>query len=417
MQAAQQGKDAFGRDIAAMQAAQQGKDAFGRDVAAMQAAGNNRAASTGKDTFWKNWDSMNPEQQRAAMQAAAQGNDRFNRSAGPAPVQESISKFLCIVKEAELNQPDPKYVEYAQLMAKYDMLAKEMAPDASGLGVEKGASPDAIASIDAIKTKAEQLAGPNLQAWEQARQKENTASMAQANANLPAMAAQLENAPAAQQSPEQIAYNQLRAQLDSADAIRGDAGANTFTDVSPEVTAKTTAMRTKLAQMAAALKAKGIDAEAEYDAPDPSAPVAAPVDLAKKYVDENTGMSRLLSIISEGRGPLNRSTTAEAITMQHYTPVQNVIENSSPSMISKYVSAVEQELKESANRTNARATELSKRIIAGMNEDKDPCWDNYKMVGTKKKGSKSVPNCVPKEAVNPAQQAAIAIAKKKAGKK
>lgn len=55
--------------------------------------------------------------------------------------------------------------------------------------------------------------------------------------------------------------------------------------------------------------------------------------------------------------------------------------------------------------------------IAGMNEDKDPCWDNYKMVGTKKKGSKSVPNCVPKEAVNPAQRAAIAIAKKKAGKK
>jgi len=105
MQAAQQGKDAFGRDIAAMQAAQQGKDAFGRDIAAMQAAGNNRAASTGKDTFWKNWDSMNPEQQRAAMQAAAQGNDRFNRSAGPAPVQESISKFLRIVKEAEINQP------------------------------------------------------------------------------------------------------------------------------------------------------------------------------------------------------------------------------------------------------------------------------------------------------------------------
>jgi hypothetical protein len=25
----------------------------------------------------------------------------------------------------------------------------------------------------------------------------------------------------------------------------------------------------------------------------------------------------------------------------------------------------------------------------------DPCWDNYKMVGTKKKGGKTVPNCVP----------------------
>ena len=53
----------------------------------------------------------------------------------------------------------------------------------------------------------------------------------------------------------------------------------------------------------------------------------------------------------------------------------------------------------------------------GIAEDSDPCWDSHKMVGTKKKGGKTVPNCVPKEAVNPAQQAAIAIAKKKAGKK
>ena len=27
----------------------------------------------------------------------------------------------------------------------------------------------------------------------------------------------------------------------------------------------------------------------------------------------------------------------------------------------------------------------------------DPCWKGYEMVGTKKKGSKEVPNCVPKE--------------------
>ena len=307
-----------------------------------------------------------------------------------------MRKFLQVVKEAELNQPDPKYAEYAQLMAKYDMLAKEMAPDASGLGVQKGASPDAIASVNAIKAKAAQLAGPNLQAWEQARQKENADSMTQAQANLPAMAAQL----------------------------------------------------------------------------------------------EDVGISRLLSIVTEGRGPLNRPTTAESITMKHYTtPVQNVIENASPSMISKYFKAVEQELKEAA-RPNDRATQLAKRVIErvtigpdgkvtggfknsaaanterdgtpapaaapsnvkpsgatveyggetydvmvfgdkgirpriafsdkvvtakvytmgskmyvlldlaaqeGVAEDKDPCWDSHKMVGTKKKGGKTVPNCVPKK--------------------
>jgi hypothetical protein len=32
-----------------------------------------------------------------------------------------------------------------------------------------------------------------------------------------------------------------------------------------------------------------------------------------------------------------------------------------------------------------------------VSEDNDPCWDSHKMVGTKKKGGKTVPNCVPKK--------------------
>jgi hypothetical protein len=28
---------------------------------------------------------------------------------------------------------------------------------------------------------------------------------------------------------------------------------------------------------------------------------------------------------------------------------------------------------------------------------KGPCWKGYEMVGTKKKGTKTVPNCVPKK--------------------
>jgi hypothetical protein len=39
----------------------------------------------------------------------------------------------------------------------------------------------------------------------------------------------------------------------------------------------------------------------------------------------------------------------------------------------------------------------SRGINKDIGEDNDPCWDNYKMVGTKKKGKKTVPNCVPKE--------------------
>lgn len=51
------------------------------------------------------------------------------------------------------------------------------------------------------------------------------------------------------------------------------------------------------------------------------------------------------------------------------------------------------------------------RKVSEENKE-DPCWDGYHMVGMKNKGGKKVPNCVP-EAANPAQQAAIAIAKKK----
>jgi len=48
-----------------------------------------------------------------------------------------------------------------------------------------------------------------------------------------------------------------------------------------------------------------------------------------------------------------------------------------------------------------------------LNED---CWKGYKRVGSKKKGGKMVPNCVPvSEASSPAQRAAIAIHMKEKG--
>jgi hypothetical protein len=36
-------------------------------------------------------------------------------------------------------------------------------------------------------------------------------------------------------------------------------------------------------------------------------------------------------------------------------------------------------------------------------EDSDPCWDNYKQIGLKKKNGKTVPNCVPED-INPADK-------------
>jgi hypothetical protein len=62
---------------------------------------------------------------------------------------------------------DPNFAKYAELMSKYDMLSGEMAPDASG--VAKNASPEFVQQVTALKTQADQLAGANAPAWEQAR--------------------------------------------------------------------------------------------------------------------------------------------------------------------------------------------------------------------------------------------------------
>jgi hypothetical protein len=65
------------------------------------------------------------------------------------------------------------------------------------------------------------------------------------------------------------------------------------------------------------------------------------------------------------------------------------------------------------NETKGGKSEVNEK--SDINEN---CWDGYKRVGSKMKNGKKVPNCVPvNEGKNLAQQAAIAIAIKKDGKK
>jgi hypothetical protein len=220
------------------------------------------------------------------------------------------------------------------------------------------------------------------------------------------------------------------------------------------------------------------------------------MDGAKTKAEVNSSdMKKFLTIV-EGKGPLNRPTVAETLTMQHYAepakktitaPVLNVAEDAKPSMIGKYFKTVEQELKEAADRSKDRSRQLAERIAdkiskqgvaegektmsraakgnekygkdgmkalakagregasekkldairdkhdnynegleqynyrdiaemarqglsdkeiaeqlgfdltEGLRDPKDnPCWKGYKPVGTKKKGGRTVPNCVPK---------------------
>jgi hypothetical protein len=52
----------------------------------------------------------------------------------------------------------------------------------------------------------------------------------------------------------------------------------------------------------------------------------------------------------------------------------------------------------SLRRWNCEASEILNTIIeAKKMKGEDPCWNNYEMVGTKKKNGRTVPNCVPKD--------------------
>jgi hypothetical protein len=183
-------------------------------------------------------------------------------------------------------------------------------------------------------------------------------------------------------------------------------------------------------------------------------------------------MKRFVSIVSEGRGPLNRLTQAENIAVTHYSKKEIVeTEDAKSSIIDKYFKKVEQELEESQQKKSEKVNQLAERAIKkvseaggnyghpsnfkkhisqskqppdsitslaksgakqtlkddqytyrdiaelarqglsdeeiaeklgfdlneGLKDPKDnPCWKGYKPVGTKKKGGRTVPNCVPK---------------------
>lgn len=266
----------------------------------------------------------------------------------------SMAQFLRVVKEAELNQktaPVTKPVPSKPVTAPSgNLTADEMVSILSGQKTQAQIMADREAKKADPRVKEGLVDGSGNPVSSGGGQPVQTAQ-------APAAASTL--------SPEQLAYNQLRAQLDGADAIRGGPSANTFAVVSPEVTASTNAMKQKLAQMAAALKAKGIDAAAEYDAPEPGESAAAPVDLNQKYATEEVGMSRFLSIMNEGKSP-HKVALPVQMAMQHYqTPVKQAI-NETSSVFKTYVALVENDIAEQRTEKQQLIRQYSQRIAEAV---------------------------------------------------
>ena len=112
-------------------------------------------------------------------------------------------------------------------------------------------------------------------------------------------------------------------------------------------------------------------------------------------------------VISEGANP-HKVALPVQMAMQHYQDASKKV-IAKESIIGKYFNLVEEEQRQQQAEKKAflkqYATIIAERVRmkdkdveeTDLGEDEDPCWKDYKQIGTKKKGGKTVPNCVPKK--------------------
>ena len=128
-------------------------------------------------------------------------------------------------------------------------------------------------------------------------------------------------------------------------------------------------------------------------------PVAGANDMTKflSIVDKND-----VEILNEAKSP-HKVALPVQMAMQHYQVVEEPVHKpvGRDSIIKKYFHEAELDVQtqhsEKKELMRQYASVIAERVL--MRESKDPCWKDYKMVGTKKKGKKTVPNCVPKESI------------------
>ena len=92
------------------------------------------------------------------------------------------------------------------------------------------------------------------------------------------------------------------------------------------------------------------------------------IELIREEIQDDVPLHRLTEILS-------RLSKTDTITMEDYE-------------------AVRQYTMQDTDHT-AQTTEARDRSPGKIDKDEDPCWSGYKMVGTKKKYGREVPNCVP----------------------
>jgi len=164
------------------------------------------------------------------------------------------------------------------------------------------------------------------------------------------------------------------------------------------------------AKLAGHVASKGLGEESQFDEEYKDLPTGRMVRQASKH-GQRGGMAHLKQKQVEKTPKGLRTLTG---SRERSAELKNIKDNSYKKAATMTAVASTHDAKQSKEKSSlnrARGTKSNirqfSRTVAdeyeyGMNEAKkmkgeDPCWKGYEMVGTKKKGGKEVPNCVPKE--------------------
>jgi len=139
-----------------------------------------------------------------------------------------------------------------------------------------------------------------------------------------------------------VAYNQLRAQLDSVDFMRSGDSKNTFSDTSPELIKKTETMKQKLSDMAEALQRQGIDAAAEYNAPEPGESSIGSVTSLLKRLEMADATSSVSGSDANAANKSGSSSYNNTNDIETQTGKQSLGQDDSVSQLSSLNSKLEQ---------------------------------------------------------------------------
>ena len=124
--------------------------------------------------------------------------------------------------------------------------------------------------------------------------------------------------------------------------------------------------------------------------------------VSTKPVEGSDSMKKFLQVVTEGSNPHKVALPVQMATQHYQTPKEDKIVQES-SLLKKYFAEaeeqVEHELAERKEHLKMYSQQVAQRVMEKSKSlrTSNPCWTGYKPVGTKKKGGKTVPNCVPKE--------------------